>query len=144
MEALTDAVEERANTYIEKIDRLGGAAKAIGYMQEEIHRAAYSCQMDIEAGRRSVVGLNVFQETEDQPRIMGPEFGTLAERQTDRLQKLKTGRDQENASQAREAVRSAAASGDNLMPPIIDAVKALVTLGEIHAVLREEWGTYDP
>ncbi len=144
VEGLTDAIEERANTYIEEIDRLGGASKAIGYMQEEIHQAAYSFQMDIEEGRRTVVGLNLFQDPEDAPGIKGPEFGALAERQTDRLRTLKAGRDQENASQAREAVRSAAASGDNLMPPIIDAVKALVTLGEIHAVLREEWGTYDP
>ena len=144
VEHLTDAVEERANTYIEEIDRLGGASKAIVYMQEEIHQAAYAFQKDIEDGRRAVVGLNVFQEPEDHPRMKGPEYGALAERQIDRLQALKAGRDQENASQAREAVRSAAASGDNLMPPIVDAVKALVTMGEIHAVLREEWGTYDP
>jgi methylmalonyl-CoA mutase, N-terminal domain len=144
VEALTNAVEQRANTYIEEIERLGGASKAIGYMQEEIQQAAYSFQMDIEEGRRTVVGLNAFQEPENQKKISGPEYGALAKRQKERLERLKTDRDQENASQAREAVRSAAASGDNLMPPIIAAVKALVTLGEIHGVLREEWGTYDP
>ena len=144
VESLTDAVEARANTYLEEIARLGGASKAIGYMQEEIHQEAYRIQMDIEEGRRIVVGLNSFQESEDQPRGKGPEYGALAERQIGRLQTFKAGRDQESASQAREAVRLAAASGDNLMPPIIDAVKALVTLGEIHAVLREEWGSYDP
>ncbi|GMR13821.1 MAG: methylmalonyl-CoA mutase family protein [Gemmatimonadota bacterium] len=144
VEGLTDAVEDLAKSYIEQIDSLGGASKAIDYMQEEIHQSAYRFQMDIEAGRRTVVGLNAFQEPEDQPRIKGPEYGALEKRQKGRLQTLKTERDQGDASQAREAVRAAAASGDNLMPPIIDAVKALVSLGEIHAVLREEWGTYDP
>ena len=144
VEGLTDAVEERAEAYIEAIDALGGASKAVNYMQEEIHQAAYRFQMDIEEGSRTVVGLNAFQEAEVSTPARGPEYGALEHQQKERLQALKVGRDQENASQAKEAVRSAAAGGDNLMPPIIDAVKAYVTLGEIHAVLRDEWGTYDP
>ena len=144
VESLTDAIEARAVEYLETIDELGGASGAVSYMQEEIHQAAYRFQMDVEEGRRTVVGVNAFQEAEETPRMGGPEYGALEERQKERLATFKAGRDQESVSHAREAVRSAARSGDNLMPPIVDAVKASVTLGEISQVLKGEWGTYDP
>jgi len=144
VEALTDRVEAMAGDYLDQIAELGGAAKAVGFMQDEIHRSAYVHQMAVEAQERLVVGVNVFEEDAPAPEIDKPDFSSLEAGQKARLAELKVSRDSESASHAREAIRSAAAGTDNLLPPIIEAVKASVTLGEVSDVLREEWGTYDP
>jgi methylmalonyl-CoA mutase N-terminal domain/subunit len=144
VEALTDRVEAMAGDYLDQIAELGGAAKAVGFMQDEIHRSAYVHQMAVEAKERWVVGLNVFEEDAPAPEIAKPDFSALEAGQKARLAELKVSRGSEKASHALEAIRSAAAGTDNLLPPIIEAVKASVTLGEVSDVLREEWGTYDP
>ena len=92
VESLTDGIEERARAYIERIDELGGAASAIAYMQEEIHKAAYRFQMDVEEERRKVVGVNVFQEDDEQVRIGQPDFSELAAGQRARLAAVRSGR----------------------------------------------------
>jgi methylmalonyl-CoA mutase N-terminal domain/subunit len=143
VEALTDAVEARAREYLDRIDELGGASRAIDFMQEEIHRAAYRHQLDVEAGERVVVGVNAFTEEEDRPALVQPDFGALEQRQRARLSELRSRRDGAAAAAALERVRSAARGEENLMPPIVEAVKALATLGEISDALRAEWGTYD-
>ncbi len=143
VEALTDEVEAKAAEYIDQIAELGGAAKAVGFMQDEIHRSAYGHQMAVEAGERVVVGVNAFAEQGVPPEVDNPDFSALEADQKARLADLKKTRDAQSASHAREAVRAAAAGSDNLLPPIIQAAKASVTLGEISDVLREEWGTYD-
>ena len=143
VEALTDKVEAMAVDYLDRIAGLGGAAKAVGFMQDEIHRSAYGHQMAVEAGDRLVVGVNAFGEDDATPVMDNPDYSTLESAQKARLAALKSGRDAENASHAREAIRSAASGGDNLLPPIIEAVKASVTLGDVSDALREEWGTYD-
>ena len=144
VEALTTQIEDGARAYLEEIEGLGGASKAIGFMQDQIHESAYRYQMEIEKNERQVVGVNVFEEDEEDPMsVPSPDFSGLEQAQKRRLEDFKARRDSEESSQALEGVRSAAGSTDNLMPPIIEAVKASATLGEISGVLREEWGTHD-
>ncbi len=143
VEALTDQIENQAREYLARIEEMGGAAAAIEYMQEEIHRAAYQVQMDIEAGRRPVVGLNVHAEEEHRGPRPQPDYSALEAGQQASLAGVKQARDAEGARAALGRVRAAAQGTDNLMPPMIEAVKASVTLGEISDALREAWGTYD-
>jgi methylmalonyl-CoA mutase N-terminal domain/subunit len=143
VEALTDQLEREAREYLERIDEIGGAAKAIDYMQEEIHQAAYRFQMEIEAGERDVVGLNRYVEDEGGPKIGQPDYSALEEAQIGRLSSFRSERDDASAASALTEVRSIAAGEGNLMPALIDAVTAGVTLGEISDALRGEWGTYD-
>ncbi len=130
VEALTDEVERLAVEYLEKIDEMGGASQAIEYMQEEIHRAAYRVQMEIESEERSVVGVNVHTEDEGAPRIGQPDYSALEAMQVKQLQSVRSNRDDAAARGALAAIRQVANSDDNLMPGLIDA-------------LREEWGTWD-
>ncbi|MEX2473444.1 MAG: methylmalonyl-CoA mutase family protein [Gemmatimonadota bacterium] len=143
VEALTDEVEERAREYLERIEEMGGAARAIEFMQEEIHQAAYAFQKDVEAGRRKVIGVNEQVEDGKSARIGQPDYSALEGGQQERLAALKARRQDEDVRAALERIRSAAGTDENLMPPIIDAVRAEVTLGEISDALREVWGTYD-
>jgi len=143
IEELTDEVERLAMEYIERIDELGGAAKAIDYMQEEIHQAAYRFQMEIESGERAVVGVNQHTETEGNSRVGQPDYSTLEAAQVERLTSHKSERDASAVAASLAAVKSKAAGNANLMPTLIEAVKGGVTLGEISDALREEWGTYD-
>jgi methylmalonyl-CoA mutase N-terminal domain/subunit len=112
-------------------------------MKEEIHRSAYAHQLAVESGERQVVGINVYQEDEGAGRGQRPDYRSLEQAQCDKLRELKTGRDQERVRAVLQAVRSTAQGSDNLLPSIIDAVKAMATLGEISGALREEWGSYD-
>jgi methylmalonyl-CoA mutase N-terminal domain/subunit len=144
VEALTREMEEGALAYLEEIEGLGGASKAIGFMQDQIHESAYRYQMEIEENERRVVGVNVFEEDEeDSMSAQSPDFSGLEQDQRRRLSEFKARRDSRNTSQALEGIRFTARSTDNLMPPMIEAVKAAATLGEISEVLREEWGTHD-
>ncbi|MDP9348008.1 MAG: methylmalonyl-CoA mutase family protein [Gemmatimonadota bacterium] len=144
VESLTSAVEEKAREYLDKIEEMGGAAEAIAYMQEEIHRAAYQHQIQVEEGERVIVGVNRFQAQEEPVDLGQPDFSALEASQRAQLAEIKGGRDAAELRARLEAIRSAARGSDNLMPPIIDAVKAMVTLGEISDALREEWGVYRP
>jgi methylmalonyl-CoA mutase, N-terminal domain len=144
VEALTRAVEEKATAYLEQIEGLGGAAEAIAFMQEEIHRAAYEHQLQVEAGERVVVGVNRFVTGESPLDLKQPDFTALERAQARQLAELKRSRDDAEVRARLEAVRDAARGTDNLMPRIIDAVKAMVSLGEISDALREEWGVYRP
>ena len=143
VESLTDAVEAEARGYLARIEELGGAAKAVDFMKEEIHRAAYRFQLEVESGKRTVVGVNAFQEEGRDPSIRQPDYQALEVTQKASLASLRAGRGSGEIRSTLEAVRSAAQGGDNLLPPMIRAVKAMATLGEISDVLREEWGTYD-
>ena len=116
---------------------------AIEFMQEEIHTAAYGVQQDVEAGRRKVVGVNEQVEEGRAPRVGQPDYSALEDGQKARLAALKDRRDGHLVREALQRIRDAAGTDVNLMPPIIAAVRAEVTLGEISDVLREVWGTYD-
>jgi len=141
VESLTDAVEAKALEYLARVEELGGAARAIPYVQEEIQRAAYEHQLAIERGDRIVVGVNAYQGGES-VRIEQPDYPALEAAQRRKVAELRARRDDDAVRAALEGVRAAARGTDNLMPPIIAAVKALATLGEISDVLREEWGEY--
>jgi methylmalonyl-CoA mutase N-terminal domain/subunit len=143
VEALTDEIERRALEYLDAIDALGGAPKAIDYMQEEIHRTAYAFQMGIESGERSVVGVNLHVEVAESEHVSPPDYTALERGQTERLAALKHERDDADVRARVLAIRDTARGTSNLLPPIIEAVKAGVTLGEISDGLRAEWGVFD-
>ena len=145
VESMTGAVEAKAREYLDRIEEMGGAAAAIDYMQEEIHRAAYEHQIAVERGDRVIVGVNRFQAAEEEPVELGqPDFTALERGQQRQLARLKSSRDDGEVRARLAAIRAAARGTENLMPHIIDAVKAMVTLGEISDALRAEWGVHRP
>lgn len=143
VEALTDELEKQARDYIRRVDEMGGASQAVEFFKDEIHKASYQHQLDIEAGTRSIVGVNLFREDEPPSRIERPDYSSLEKAQREKLAALRARRDPIKVQQSLEAIRAGARdTSANLLPLMIDAVKALVTLGEIADVLRAEWGTY--
>jgi methylmalonyl-CoA mutase N-terminal domain/subunit len=146
VERMTQEIEQRAQAYIDEIDDLGGALRAIelGYMQHEIQDAAYRLQREIETRERIVVGVNEYvAEEEGVPEILriDPE---AVERQIRRLEDLRRRRDPARVHDALAALSDAAAGDDNVMPHILAAVEAYATLGEIADTLREVFGEYQP
>ena len=144
IESLTNEIERRAFEYIDRIDAMGGMLAAIeaGFVQREIERAAYEYQKGIESGREIVVGVNRFELAEEAPiPTLRIDPATEAE-QVARLGQLRARRDTARAQAAVVAVAAAARSGANLMPPILAAVEAYATLGEIADALREVFGEY--
>jgi len=143
VEALTDRIESQARDYLETIEAAGGAARSVAFMQEEIHRAAYRFQRDLEAGEEEVVGVNLHRdEQEPQPEIELPDFEGLAREQRERLAEVRSRRDEEPVREALEALGRLARSDGELVGPILTAVRRRATLGEISDVLREAWGEY--
>lgn len=144
VEALTDEIEKRAMEYIKKIDDLGGAPKAIekGFIQKEIQDAAYEYQKAIESGEMIVVGVNKFQMEEEPPKNILKVDPAVAEKQKERLAKLRSDRDNQKVKETLVSVEKAAQGEENLMPYIIEAVKSYATLGEICDVLRNVFGAY--
>lgn len=143
VENLTDEIERRAREYLGRIDDLGGASKAVEYMQEEIHAAAYRHQLDVESGAKTVVGVNAYREDEHAAPAPQPDYSELEARQRGAVLRGKEERDGAEVRSALEAIVAAARGGDNLMPRLVHAVKARATLGEISDALRREWGTFD-
>ncbi len=146
VESLTDALEREATAYLEAIDRIGGAVRAIeqGYQQREIHNAAYRYQQAIEKKEIIIVGLNEFRlEEEPVPEILRLD-PALEAAQKKRTAEVRANRDQAAVRATLERIRRAARGTDNLMPPILDAVRAYATLGEIADALREVFGEYRP
>lgn len=146
VENLTDEIEKRATEYLRKIDDMGGAIACIenGYFQREIGDSAYRYQLDIESGRKKIVGVNAFQIEEDE-KIETLQIDEKArQQQTEALKKLRAERDNGSAQNALRALRKAAAGSANLMPHIIDCVEKYATLGEISDALREVFGVYEP
>src|SRR5262245_37472328 len=147
IEALTDRMEREARAYIDRIDELGGMIRAIelGYPQREIAEAAWVYQQQIDRGEKTVVGVNRYQSPEERPPELLRVPLEVEGRQADRVRQVKRTRNGVAAREALDRVREAAASGENLMPPLVAAVKAMVTLGEISDVYRDVFGHYrDP
>jgi methylmalonyl-CoA mutase N-terminal domain/subunit len=144
LEELTRQVCDRAEAYIRKIDEMGGAAAAIenGFIQKEIQSSAYTYQKQIEKSERIVVGLNRFQVEEEKPANLLRVDPAVRISQLEKLKKLRTERDQEKVKQSLARLREVAEGKENLMPPIMEAVKAYATLGEICDTLREVFGEY--
>ncbi len=144
VESMTDRIQAEAEAYIAKIDAMGGAVKAIerGYVQQEIQDAAYSYQMDIESGDRVVVGMNKFQIAEGSPKGLLRVDPIVGAQQVQKLKDLRAKRDNGRVDAALKALKTATVGTSNLMPPILEAVRAYATLGEICDVLRSVYGEY--
>ncbi len=148
VEYLTDEIERRVWTYFRRIEEWGGVLTAIekGYIQQEIHEAAYRYQQAVERGEQIIVGVNAFQIEEDAPDVdilkVDP---ALEEAQRQRLAALRARRDGQKVSELLTHIEKAARDPQaELMPLFIEAVDAYVTLGEICDVLRRVWGEYHP
>ena len=152
VEAMTNAIEEEVMQYIKKIDEMGGAVEAIdkGYIQKEIQDSAYAWQMAVESGERTIVGVNKF--TMEEPPVTGllKIDASVGERKKAQLAKDKENRDQakvaEELAKLEKAAQTPAEGPDhvNLMPVILDCVRAYCTEGEICGVLRKVYGEYKP
>ena len=147
VEALTDKIEKEAWEYIEKIDEIGGAPEAIakGYIQNEIQDSAYKWQMEIEKGDRIIVGVNKFTQEEEPPKNLLRVDGSVGKLQAEKIAALKARRDNAAVEAALKALEAGCADESvNLMPLILDAVRAYATEGEICGVMRKVFGEYQP
>ncbi len=144
IESLTDSICKQAAELIERIDKMGGAVEAInkGFIQQEIQDSAYKYQVSVENKELLVVGVNAF-ETEGAPPTdlleVDPE---VQANQSEKIKSLKQRRDSKQVKKTLEAVAEAARKGDNLFPPVLEAVRAYATLGEICGELRQVFGEY--
>jgi methylmalonyl-CoA mutase N-terminal domain/subunit len=146
LEQLTDEIEGRAMAYIEKIDKLGGAVKAleVGFMQREISESAYKAQQALDAGDATVVGVNRYQEEDDAAgKVASQALDPSQEQlQVERTLKVRAGRDGSQAARTLARLAEVARGTDNLMEPILAAVEAYATLGEIADTLRTVFGCH--
>jgi methylmalonyl-CoA mutase N-terminal domain/subunit len=145
VESLTAALETRARELMAEVERRGGAARAIadGFQQREIASAAYAAQQALERGDEVVVGVNRFDEGEAASAPRSPDYSALAAKQIERLKAARAARQGPRVERGLAALREAAASpGRPLMEPIVEAVKARATVGEITAALEAVWGRH--
>jgi len=144
VEALTDEIERKSMEYIEKIEAMGGAIKAIesGYIQGEIGESAYQYQKEIETKKRIIVGLNQFQMEEEPLRDILRIKPGVEQYQKEKLARVKKERNNTKVKETLAVLKKAAQGTDNVVPPILEAVKVYATLGEISDTLREVFGEY--
>lgn len=145
IEALTDELEAKALELIDRVEEKGGAVSAIeqGFVQQEIEDAAYRYTSEVESGERVVVGVNRFQEAEGEHIELHRLDPEIERRQLERTARVRAERDAPAAEAALAEVRRVAATEENLLPPMREALRARCTVGEICNVLRDEWGMYD-
>jgi methylmalonyl-CoA mutase, N-terminal domain len=145
VENLTSTLEAQAYEYFDRIDALGGVVAAIeeNFFQREIAEAAYRYQSEVESGKRVIVGVNRYVLDDEEPIAILKIDPTLEQKQIDSLAAVKAGRDSAQVESRLAALKEAAAKdGVNLMPPIVDAARDYVTLGEMCDALREVWGVW--
>jgi methylmalonyl-CoA mutase N-terminal domain/subunit len=144
VEKLTDEMEEAAYRYFARIDELGGMVEAIrrNFPQREIADAAFTYQRELDERKRIIVGVNDFIQEDEEPTPILKIDVALEQKQVERLQATKAKRDGAAVEAALAELKRAAAGEGNLMPPIIDAARALVTEGEMISALQEVFGTY--
>jgi methylmalonyl-CoA mutase N-terminal domain/subunit len=143
---MPSSIETQAQEYLARIEDMGGALQAIetGYIQREIHEAAYQTQKKIEAGEQIVVGVNAYH-SKAQIRLERLNVDPAIEiRQRERLKELRSRRDTASIERQLAEIEAAARSETNLMPLFINAVESGATLGEICDQLRSVWGEYCP
>ncbi len=146
IEKLTDDMEKEAYEYFDKVEAMGGVVEAIekGFFQREISEASYRYQKEIETGERTIVGVNDYVLEGEQISIpvlkIDPE---VERRQVERTQKLRKERDNKKVDAALAGLLKASENGTNVMPHIVDAVKAYATVGEIFQIWRDLWGEWD-
>jgi len=146
VESLTDGLEEDAYDLIDEIDERGGMRHAIeeGWVQRQIQDTAFERQQEIDAGERIVVGVNEFTVEEDEHVDIEEVSAAEQAKQQDRLESVRAERDDAAVEDALAALRDAAEGDDNVMPYIVDAVKAYATTGEICDAMRDVFGEYEP
>jgi methylmalonyl-CoA mutase N-terminal domain/subunit len=144
VEYLTDEMEKQAVDYLRRIDEMGGIIRAVEefFPQKEIGESAYRFQREIECGERVIVGVNEFIEDRSARIDLLKLDERVTQEQIDRVRKVRAERDNGAVRSALERVEGAARGTDNLMPPVLSAVKAYATLGEISDVFRKVWGQY--
>jgi len=146
IEALTNKIEEEVEQYLKKIDEMGGTLAAIeqGFIQREIQESAYRFQKEIESGERVYVGVNKYVMDEPPPTNLLKVDMEVGRREAEKVKALRASRDQIKWKEALEKLREVSLSGENVMPAVIEAVKAKATVGEICDVWREVFGEYRP
>ena len=146
IEDLTNRLEAEAKEYIDTIDNMGGAMTAIekGFQQREIQESAYRYQRQVEEKERVIVGVNEFVSNGDDEQEILRLDPSIGQRQSEKLRKLRSNRDDAAVSHIRGKIAHAAQGTENLMPLIVEAVESKMTLGEISHTLREVWGEYRP
>ena len=144
IETLTNELEQKAVDYIQRIDNMGGAIVAIekGFFQKEIADSAYKYQREIDEKKRMIVGVNDYQIEEECPIELLRVEPNVEKKQLFNLHKLRKERNSKKAEETLDKLQRAAEKNENLMPTIIEAVKAYATLGEICEVLRKVYGEY--
>jgi methylmalonyl-CoA mutase, N-terminal domain len=144
VEALTNRIEAEALAYIDRIDRMGGMVAAIeqGYPQREIAESAYRHQQGVDAGQTTVVGVNAYVAETEAPVSILYIDDSVGETQLARVAAVKAARDDGRVRSALQAMRDAARGDGPLMEPILDAVRAYATVGEMCDALRDVWGEY--
>jgi methylmalonyl-CoA mutase N-terminal domain/subunit len=155
VEHLTNELEAHSLALLDRVDQIGGAAKAIeaGFFQEETARSAYDFQLRVERGETVIVGLNRFSDGREPPEVPTPDYSTLEREQVTRVRDARGRRGDHAVQHILESLRSAAACYDDgatgaqrppLMPLLIDAVRRRATVGEIAGALASIWGKYQP
>ena len=145
IEALTDELEAGARELMARVDEAGGAVAAVelGLVQKEIDDAAFRYSQQVESGERVIVGVNRYEEEEPEPIELHRIDPESERRQLERTAHVRAQRNAGDAARGLAAVREAAESDANLLPPLREALRARCTIGELCGELRELWGTYD-
>jgi methylmalonyl-CoA mutase N-terminal domain/subunit len=151
IEALTDELEKKAREYLDKIEDMGGAISAIetGYVQREIQEASYAYQKAIDEGRKVIVGVNKFQNEGEEPQMIFRPDPASEKAQIKRLNAIRAKRDEAAVKVSLSALAEACRNpdgqaGENLMYPIVEAVKTYASVGEICGTMRDVFGEYTP
>jgi methylmalonyl-CoA mutase N-terminal domain/subunit len=144
VETLTDELEEAANAYLAEIDAVGGTLKALelGFQQRAIQESAYRVQRAIDSGDQVVVGVNRFRDEQTATPPLQRIDPEAERRQVEGVKRVRAERDPAGWEAAMARLGDAAGGTDNLLPPIIEAVKAYATVGEISDALRTAWGVH--
>ncbi len=144
VEYLTDEMEKRALEYLSRIDQMGGIIRAVEqhFPQKEIGESAYRFQREVERGERLIVGVNAFRADQEESVNLLKIEERVTHEQTARLRQVRADRDEQAVRARLGEVEQAARSTENLMPPVLAAVNAYATLGEICDVFRKVWGQY--
>jgi methylmalonyl-CoA mutase N-terminal domain/subunit len=146
IETTTNEMEKLVTAEMEELKSRGGIVRAVaeGWVQAEVNRRAYEREKAIRAGAVKKVGENCFVEEEEAPEVeMHPYRQEEAGKQIERLRRVRRERDDGSVHEALERVRAAAESRENVMPPIMDAVEASATVGEVCAALKQVFGGYE-
>lgn len=146
VESLTTHIEEKVREYLDQIECRGGIIEAInsGWIQGEIAQAAYKKKKEIDEGKRVIVGVNKFVSEDKARSELHRADPKVAKEMKERMQKLREERDSDKVNKVLESLRQAAEKRQNLVPFVVDAVKAYATIGEICSVLRDVFGEYKP